>query len=624
MTVVPAVIYAAKSSPQDNDESTGAQIEQCRERIGREADRVLFGDPFSEENVSAYHGNRGPELEAAIRAAVDAVEQHSQAELWVWKSNRLARGSGRRDEARSLLELFTDLRRQGVTLRSVSDDEYLREEFVGMASRMAHKFAEDLGSDVQRGRRRAFDAGEHGGGPCWDGYRDVPLLGADDKPVVSRRGKVKMRREIDPEREPTMRRLWHLLLDGIADGTVARTLNREGHRTRDGKAWSRRRVQDTRMNPTYAGAVVWHRGKPDEEINWNGLHDGRYLTHEQWEHIQAACAIRDRAADSRASRNDSGRPTRRYVLSKLAVCARCGEPMYASTSPYKRKRDGGKARTYLCKNVHGGTGLCDAPRINAEVVDLAVIRHLDTLFIDFDAWLAELDKSAEQQRAELEAALDSELAKLAKLDTRVERIEADYLRQIDKGDEDTAEFVRRMLERTHTERRRVEEAIAAHHTAITALDEPATDAMLDIYSRLRDSIRGATDDNANGGFGTLNERLRAIFSEFRLDQVDDDAVGILPVLRTDVVERYGSERTTMIGDDRAVTDDEPTSSAAPVALFATGANAVTPPAKTLQASLSQNSGNSQLYLWTKPKRGALAASQPYAEGGPRSSSVPLR
>lgn len=605
VTAVPAVIYAAKSSPQENDESTGAQIDHCRARIGREPDRRLFGDPFSEENVSAYHGNRGPELEAAIHAAVDAVERHGQAELWVWKSNRLARGSGRRDEARSLLELFTDLRRQGITLRSVTDDEYLREEFVGMASRMAHKFAEDLGSDVQRGRRRAFDAGEHGGGPCWDGYRDVPLLGADDKPVVSRRGKVKMRREIDPEREPTIRRLWDLLLDGIADTTVAKTLNREGHRTKDGKAWSRRRVQDTRMNPSYAGAVVWHRGKPDQEINWNGIHDGRYLTRDQWESIQASCAARDRGGRP----SGSGRPTGRYVLSKLAVCERCGEPMYASTSPYKRKRDGGQARTYLCKNVHGGTGLCDAPRINAEAVDLAVIQHLDTLFIDFDAWIAELDNSTDQQRAEIQAKLDTDLATLAKLDKRVERIEADYIRQIDKGDDNAAEFVRRMLDRTTSERRRVEDTIATQHAAITALDEPATDAMLDIYSRLRDSIRGAADDRSNG-FGTLNDRLCAIFKEFRLDQVDRYVVGILPVLRADVVERYGSQHTTMVGDDQVVTDDEATSVAAPVALFASGENAVTPPAKALRASLSQNGRNSQLYLCTKPKRRAFAASQP--------------
>lgn len=32
-----------------------------------------------------------------------------------------------------------------------------------------------------------------------------------------------------------------------------------------------------------------------------------------------------------------------------------------------------RRRTYICKNVHAETGLCDAPRVEAEAVDLAVI-----------------------------------------------------------------------------------------------------------------------------------------------------------------------------------------------------------------------------------------------------------
>jgi site-specific DNA recombinase len=600
--IVPSAIYAAKSSPQDDDESTGAQIVACREGIAREPNRVLCCEPFSEENVSAYRGNRGPELEAAIRAAVSAAEQHGSAELWVWKSNRLARGSGRKSEARSLLELFTDLRRQGVTLRSVTDDEYLREEFIGMASRMSHKFAEDLGSDVRRGRRRAFDAGEHGGGPCWDGYRDIPVLDANDQPQLRRSGMIKMTRTKDPDREPAIERLWALLLDGAADTIVAKTLNREGHRTRDGRAWSRRRVQDTRTNPIYAGAVVWHRGKPDEEINWEGAHDGTYLTRQEWERLQQICAERDNAPGRRPR---GGRPTRLYALSKLAVCERCGEPMYAMTSAYRRKRDGAKGRAYLCKNVHVGTGLCDAPRIDAEVVDLAVISHLDTLFIDFDGWIAELDQASTQRRAEVGVALEAELAKLDHLERRAQRIERDYLRQVDEGNERAADFASRMLDRTSAERSKVEHAIQQLKAHLYELNEPATDAMLDVYSKLRDTVQGAARDPSDG-LGTLNDRLRTIFQEFRLEKVDEDVVGILPILRPDVIERFGAERTTMISGDVEVTARQATSPAAPVALFAAGDDAVRPPAKALRAPLSKADRGSYGPLSVLPSETDLA------------------
>ena len=36
----------------------------------------------------------------------------------------------------------------------------------------------------------------------------------------------------------------------------------------------------------------------------------------------------------------------------------------------------------------------------------------------------------------------------------------------------------------------------------------------------------------------LNERLRAVFEEFRLDRVYAGIVGVLPVLRRDFIERY--------------------------------------------------------------------------------------
>ena len=36
----------------------------------------------------------------------------------------------------------------------------------------------------------------------------------------------------------------------------------------------------------------------------------------------------------------------------------------------------------------------------------------------------------------------------------------------------------------------------------------------------------------------LNDRLRSVFHEFRLGRMDDGAFGVLPVLKTEVVERY--------------------------------------------------------------------------------------
>jgi hypothetical protein len=66
--------------------------------------------------VSGYRRSRGRQLDAATAAAKEAAAEQSEAELWVFHSSRLARGSGRMREARALGEVFYDLRRHGVAL----------------------------------------------------------------------------------------------------------------------------------------------------------------------------------------------------------------------------------------------------------------------------------------------------------------------------------------------------------------------------------------------------------------------------------------------------------------------------------------------------------------------------
>lgn len=65
--------------------------------------------------------------------------------------------------------------------------------------------------------------------------------------------KTRVELRLDPEREPVTCRLWALARDGHAPAPLARILNSAGLRTRAGRAWTRRRVQDTLENAVYAG-----------------------------------------------------------------------------------------------------------------------------------------------------------------------------------------------------------------------------------------------------------------------------------------------------------------------------------------------------------------------------------
>jgi hypothetical protein len=118
----PVVAYASRSLAEEaNKDSSGDQIDLILGRVEREPGCFLYSDPHA-DHASGYHGNRGPPLEAATADARRAVAEHGACELWVFKSERLGRGSVRKDGARSVMELYVECRRAGIDLRSVEDD----------------------------------------------------------------------------------------------------------------------------------------------------------------------------------------------------------------------------------------------------------------------------------------------------------------------------------------------------------------------------------------------------------------------------------------------------------------------------------------------------------------------
>ena len=126
---IPAVIYGVKSSPDDK-EAVKDQHRIIREAINDDG-RII--GVYGEENASGFRKERGPHLEAAIRAAKQAAAEDGEAELWVWHSSRLARGDGTRGK-RSIAKLVHDLRYEGVTVRSVTDPEMVTPMLAGIAT----------------------------------------------------------------------------------------------------------------------------------------------------------------------------------------------------------------------------------------------------------------------------------------------------------------------------------------------------------------------------------------------------------------------------------------------------------------------------------------------------------
>jgi len=174
--IIPAVVYSAKST-DDKNGSIPEQIEDCIE-MAEEEGWTIVGEPHKDEDFSAYSGNRGPGLEAAKRAAVQSAKDTGQIVMLVAQAHdRFARGAGDKPGApQSLGELWHELRRQNVWLRTCEDDEDLRDEAsVAAIGRRAHIDSVRKSKSVRKGVKRRAKRGRYIGGrrPFGYVYRDT-------------------------------------------------------------------------------------------------------------------------------------------------------------------------------------------------------------------------------------------------------------------------------------------------------------------------------------------------------------------------------------------------------------------------------------------------------------------
>lgn len=496
----------------------------------------MVGEPFVDENRSAFKGNRGPGLARAKQAVVALAREHGRAELWVQHSDRIARGDGL--QADHLGEVFFAMRRDGVRLRSVQDDANLDDAI--RAVLIGERNSEDSrrkSESVKSGLRRGFERGEKGGGPTPDGYRRVRRIRPD--------GSDEVLYELDPVRAPVVRRMFELAT-ALSDANVARALNASGERTKGNVAWTRRRVQDTLTNPWYVGQVARFRSSPGRSEVRPGQHPP-LVTQAAFEAANRARSKRDLAA---GSNRRPGRPNSRHMLGGLARCARCGELMRPRISGYTRKRDGGQRRTYACRHVVDGTGVCDQSEIPADVVENLILERLSRLVYDFDGWLQTVrSRRADVQRTVRERAqrLEREIDELIR---REQRLVDDYADQVAAGNESRAELAARGLEKDRrcadqlrAELRRLKSAGAKAEV------ETEADAALDFLSETHKSLTGALTPGTP--LVEVNTELREHFSAVLLDRLPDGSVAVAPIVSPAVSERAWADLIAMDFDAMA-------------------------------------------------------------------------
>jgi DNA invertase Pin-like site-specific DNA recombinase len=469
------VIYAALSKKRKadeddrhDDESIDSQVAKVQARLAQ-----LYGEDvnvvgvFDDAGFSGSKGDRGPGLEAAILAATRAAADHGRAELWANTSARFARGTGGHREARALGALYYDLKRVGVAIRSVHDDEFVMNEMlVGFASAQAAKYSADLSESVTRAKRRQAERGEHLGGPKPLGYAS-----AGSKQVV-----------VDPATVPVVRRIFALAAQGVPDGAIARTVNAEGHRSRAGHPFDRRAVQAIVTNAFYAGLIVY------EGDEFDALHEP-LVDRTTWRTIQAQRQSRDHA---KPDQHRAGRPAKLHLLTRLARCAECGSPMFARTSPYRRK-DGTKARSYACRSYGQSDGTCSARPVDAELVDTAVMERLHDLLPDFEGWITQIEDRHADERGRLADLVDQAERDRDKHAATVGKHERQYRRHVDAGNDTKADLASEFVEEARRDLADAETRLTATRDALATVPvEAPRGRLLDFAVDLRDTIAGKT------------------------------------------------------------------------------------------------------------------------------------
>ena len=327
---------------------------------------------FSDEGFSAYSGNRGPGLEAAKAAAVDAAMAHGSAVLVAQHSDRVARGAGDAPDASDhLVEVVSGLTRHKIVLRTVQDDYYRDPKTAHlMAAVMGQRNTEDSrrkSEAVTSGLKRRKESGQPVGHSlrATRSTRGSATTGCRSRPGV-----------VDQERmDSIVIRAMERVEAGFTFGDVARRLNAEGLSTRRGKQWRTRAIREIVLNEDYTGTT----GYP------------QVIDRERWERIVASLKRLDPVAVQ--SRRKGKKPTEDYLLRGIASCGYCGSSLRCQ----RYKRIPGE-RAYICAAVKESRGTCDASKIPAAPVEKAVIDHLGLFLEDAKQWINDRAQQANGER----------------------------------------------------------------------------------------------------------------------------------------------------------------------------------------------------------------------------------
>ena len=341
------------------DEQRRRCIEYC-EKEGHEVFKVYEDRGISGKNISGRPGLKDL-LKDSNDKKFDLVV--------VWKLNRISR------RLIDILNIVDTLDKNSIAFRSLTESfetetpaGKLQLNIMGAISEFERGTIAD---NVKMGMMARAREGKWNGGKVL-GY-DVVEIPSDGK----KRKETKL--VINEKEAMTVRRIFELYSEGHGYKATVNRVNKEGHKSKRGNAFSTASIKEILKNPVYIGKIRYNvrqdwNEKRRKNINPNPiLVDGEHeaiIDNETWEKVQII--LKDR------SRTHNRVYDSEFHLSGLLKCPVCSASMTIGRSYHKRK-DGTKkvAEYYVCGNwKNKGTAVCNSNSIKAEVADEVVINKL--------------------------------------------------------------------------------------------------------------------------------------------------------------------------------------------------------------------------------------------------------
>ena len=367
---VAAAIYARISSDQDGTGlGVARQVKECQQRADANGWTVV--ETFIDNDVSAFSGKRRPQYERML----EAMREGRVNAVLVYHLDRLTR---RPKELEEFVEICDQA---GIKhLSTVQGDVNIGTgDGLLIARIQAAVAANESASKSRRAKskmRQVAEAGmPHGGSTRPFGYEaDFMTVNEDEARII---------------RECAAR-----VIAGESLRSVARWLAETEVTTVHGGPWRTTTLHAMLVNPRLIGLRT-HNGEVVAEAKWKPV-----LTKAQHEQVVARLARQARSGR---------RSPRRYLLSGVCRCGKCGSTLYSSPR--------GDRRRYVCLSGpdHGGCGRLTvvAEPVEEQVADMVLYR-LDTP--DLAAMLTRGDQTPEAERLREDLAADTaQRAELAPL-----------------------------------------------------------------------------------------------------------------------------------------------------------------------------------------------------------------